>query len=172
MSLRFAESQLVDDRYGRCAVAPTVPGCVGSPINCKLSLARLRRLAEGPAHRYTIVAGHRRFAAMRRCAAEDPSNARWRSVDVVVRHIDKDEALALMLVENLQRKAFSPLEEAIALQRLRVVRGWTQQTRGTSSPQIRDVRVAPTPCAGRHCLERCCSCRPSGDHNGRGAPCS
>jgi ParB family chromosome partitioning protein len=81
-------------------------------------------------NRYTIVAGHRRFAALRRCAAEDPCDARWRSVDVVVRHIDEDEALALMLVENLQRKAFTPLEEAVALQRLRVVRGWTNKRVG------------------------------------------
>jgi ParB-like chromosome segregation protein Spo0J len=35
-----------------------------------------------------------------------------------------------MLVENLQRKAFSRLEEAIALQRLRVVRGWTNKRVG------------------------------------------
>jgi ParB family chromosome partitioning protein len=74
--------------------------------------------------RYTIVAGHRRFAAWCRCAAAAPSDARWRSIDVVVRQIAEDEALALMLVENLQRKALSPLEEAIALQRLRVMHGW------------------------------------------------
>jgi ParB family transcriptional regulator, chromosome partitioning protein len=77
--------------------------------------------------RYTIVAGHRRFAAWCRCAAAEPSDQRWRAVEVVVREIGPEEALTLMLVENLQRKALSPLEEAITLQRVRITRGWTNR---------------------------------------------
>ena len=66
-----------------------------------------------PTSRKIAIRSSPDIVVLRRCAgalAEDPSDARWRSVDVVVRHIDEDEALALMLVENLQRKAFTPLE--------------------------------------------------------------
>jgi ParB/RepB/Spo0J family partition protein len=77
--------------------------------------------------RFTVVAGHRRFAAWCRCATEAPSDPRWRSIDVIVRDIGQEEALTLMLVENLERKALSPLEEAITLQRVRLERGWTNR---------------------------------------------
>lgn len=78
--------------------------------------------------RYVVVAGHRRLAAWRQCASEAPSDPRWRTIDVVVAHdVGAEEALTLMLVENLQRKSLSPLQEAITLQRLRVERGWTNR---------------------------------------------
>jgi ParB/RepB/Spo0J family partition protein len=77
--------------------------------------------------RYVVVAGHRRFAAWIRCASEAPSDARWRTIDAVVRDVSAEEALTLMLVENLQRKSLSPLQEAVTLQRLRVERGWSNR---------------------------------------------
>jgi ParB family transcriptional regulator, chromosome partitioning protein len=78
--------------------------------------------------RYVVVAGHRRLAAWRHCASQSPSDPRWRTIDVVVAHdVGAEEALTLMLVENLQRKSLSPLQEAVTLQRLRVERGWTNR---------------------------------------------
>ncbi len=77
--------------------------------------------------RYAVVAGHRRLAAWLRCAREAPSDPRWRTIDAVIRDVGAEEALTLMLVENLQRKSLSPLQEAITLQRLRVERGWTNR---------------------------------------------
>jgi ParB/RepB/Spo0J family partition protein len=81
--------------------------------------------------RYVVVAGHRRLAAWLRCAADAPSETRWRTIDVVVVYdVGPEEALTLMLVENLQRKSLSPLQEAVTLQRLRVERGWTNRQVG------------------------------------------
>jgi ParB family chromosome partitioning protein len=77
--------------------------------------------------RYMVVAGHRRFAAWVRCASAAPSDPHWRAIDAMVRDVDAQEALTLMLVENVQRKSLSPLQEALALQRLRVDRGWTNR---------------------------------------------
>jgi ParB family transcriptional regulator, chromosome partitioning protein len=77
--------------------------------------------------RYVVVAGHRRLAAWCRCASEAPTDARWRLIDAVVRQVRAEEALTLMLVENLQRKSLSPLQEAVTLQRLRQERSWTNR---------------------------------------------
>jgi ParB family chromosome partitioning protein len=77
--------------------------------------------------RYIVIAGHRRLAAWIRCASEAPSDPRWRSIDVVVHDIGAEEALTLMLVENLQRRSLTPLQEAITLQRLRAERNFTNR---------------------------------------------
>ena len=78
--------------------------------------------------RYVVVAGHRRLAAWLCCAGEAPSDPRWRAIDaVVVNDVGPEEALTLMLVENLQRRSLTPLQEAVTLQRLREERGWTNR---------------------------------------------
>jgi ParB family chromosome partitioning protein len=77
--------------------------------------------------RYVVVAGHRRLAAWLRCASEAPSDPRWRTIDVVVHDVNPEEALTLMLVENLQRRSLTPLQEALTLQRLRTERNWTNR---------------------------------------------
>jgi ParB family transcriptional regulator, chromosome partitioning protein len=78
--------------------------------------------------RYVVIAGHRRLAAWLRCASEAPSDPRWRAIDVVVANdVGPEEALTLMLVENLQRRSLTPLQEAVTLQRVRVERGWTNR---------------------------------------------
>jgi ParB family chromosome partitioning protein len=77
--------------------------------------------------RYVVVAGHRRLAAWLRCASEAPSDPRWRTIDVVVQDVGPEEALTLMLVENLQRRSLTPLQEAVTLQRLRLERNWTNR---------------------------------------------
>jgi ParB family transcriptional regulator, chromosome partitioning protein len=77
--------------------------------------------------RYVVVAGHRRLAAWLRCASQAPSDPRWRAIDVVIQEVGPEEALTLLLVENLQRRSLTPLQEAITLQRLRAERNWTNR---------------------------------------------
>ena len=60
--------------------------------------------------RYEIIAGERRWRAAQRAALRD--------VPVVIRDIEDNTALAMALIENIQREDLNPLEEALALQRL------------------------------------------------------
>lgn len=62
------------------------------------------------AHRYEIVAGERRWRAAQR--------AGLKRIPAVIRSIDAATAMAVALVENIQRADLNPLEEAQALQRL------------------------------------------------------
>ncbi len=70
-----------------------------------------------------LIAGHRRHAALRELAAEEPGDARWQSVLVIERDVDEQTAEALGLIENLQRTDLEPLDEAQAFVRLRDVYG-------------------------------------------------
>ena len=60
--------------------------------------------------RFEIIAGERRWRAAQL--------ASLREVPVVVRESDDHAALAMALIENIQREDLNPLEEAVALQRL------------------------------------------------------
>lgn len=62
------------------------------------------------AERYEIVAGERRWRAAQRAGLT--------SIPAVVRTLDERGAMAVALVENIQRADLNPLEEAQALQRL------------------------------------------------------
>jgi len=62
------------------------------------------RPAPGTVDRFEIVAGERRFRALTRLE--------WADVPVIVRDADDETLLVLALVENLQREALNPLEEA------------------------------------------------------------
>lgn len=62
------------------------------------------------ADRYEIVAGERRWRAAQRAGLS--------SIPVVVRELDERSAMAIALVENIQRADLNALEEAEALQRL------------------------------------------------------
>lgn len=62
------------------------------------------------ANRYEIIAGERRWRAARR--------AGLKQIPAVVRNVDSNTAMAVALVENIQRADLNPLEEAEALQRL------------------------------------------------------
>ncbi|MCC2658140.1 MAG: ParB/RepB/Spo0J family partition protein [Panacagrimonas sp.] len=62
------------------------------------------------AERYEIVAGERRWRAAQRAGLT--------SIPAVVRELDERGAMAVALVENIQRADLNPLEEAVALQRL------------------------------------------------------
>lgn len=60
--------------------------------------------------RFELVAGERRFRAV--------TSLEWSEVPVVVRDADDETLLVLALVENLQREALNPLEEAEGYQAL------------------------------------------------------
>jgi ParB family chromosome partitioning protein len=73
---------------------------------------------ESPAVAYTIVAGHRRAAALRKL--------RWTTTEVIIRPpMRPDEVLAAMLIENGQRAGLDPIEEARAIRTLGAQHGWT-----------------------------------------------
>jgi len=69
--------------------------------------------------RYEIVAGERRWRASQL--------AGLREVPVLVREIPDEAALAMALIENIQRENLNPLEEAMGLQRLIDEFGMTHQ---------------------------------------------
>ena len=67
----------------------------------------VRPLAEG---RYEIIAGERRWRAAQQAGLSD--------IPVVVRDVPDKTAMAMGLIENIQREDLNPLEESTALQRL------------------------------------------------------
>jgi ParB family chromosome partitioning protein len=62
------------------------------------------RPAPGSVDRYELVAGERRFRAI--------SQLGWEDVPVLVREASDETLLVLAMVENLQREALNPMEEA------------------------------------------------------------
>lgn len=69
--------------------------------------------------KYEIIAGERRFRAAQLAGLTE--------VPVVIRDIPDEAALAISLIENIQREDLNPLEEAVALQRLLDEFGLTHQ---------------------------------------------
>lgn len=67
----------------------------------------VRPIAE---HRYEIIAGERRFRAAQLAGLNQ--------VPVVIKAIDDQSTMALALIENMQREDLSPLDEALAIERL------------------------------------------------------
>lgn len=76
----------------------------------------VRPIAEG---RYEIIAGERRWRASQQAGLSE--------IPVVVREVDEQAAIAIALIENIQREDLNPLEEAGALQRLLTEFGLTHQ---------------------------------------------
>jgi ParB family transcriptional regulator, chromosome partitioning protein len=72
-------------------------------------VVRPRAAGNGPA-RYEIVAGERRWRAAKLAGLT--------TVPVVVRELDDQSALAVALIENLQREDLNPLDQAESLARL------------------------------------------------------
>jgi ParB family chromosome partitioning protein len=66
--------------------------------------------AAGAAIRYEIVAGERRWLAAKLADLTD--------IPVIVRELSDQDAVAVALIENIQREELTPAEEARALQRL------------------------------------------------------
>lgn len=71
------------------------------------------------AERYEIVAGERRWRAAQLAGLDE--------VPVLIRSIPDEQALAMALIENIQRENLNPLEEAQGLQRLIDEFGLTHQ---------------------------------------------
>ncbi|HJA21472.1 MAG TPA: nucleoid occlusion protein [Candidatus Limosilactobacillus intestinipullorum] len=77
-------------------------------------------LREYEAAKYEIIAGERRFRAMKLL--------KWETAPAIIEKMSDHEAASLALVENLQRSQLSPVEEAQAYQRLMDLNHLTQAT--------------------------------------------
>ncbi len=69
--------------------------------------------------RYEIIAGERRWRASQLASLQE--------IPVVIREVDDQAAMAMALIENIQRDDLNPLEEATALDRLLHEFGLTHQ---------------------------------------------
>ena len=69
--------------------------------------------------RYEIIAGERRWRASQLAGLE--------RIPAMVRDVSDEAAIAMALIENIQREDLSPIEEAVALQRLQQEFQLTQQ---------------------------------------------
>ena len=69
--------------------------------------------------KYEIIAGERRWRATQLAGLD--------SIPVVVRDVSDEAAIAMALIENIQREDLNPIEEAAALQRLQQEFDLTQQ---------------------------------------------
>ena len=76
----------------------------------------VRPLAE---NRYEIIAGERRWRAAQIAGLGE--------VPVLIRDVPDDAAIAMALIENIQREDLNPIEEAVALSRLQKEFELTQQ---------------------------------------------
>ena len=90
-------AELADSIRAQGVVQPIVVRPVGTPS------------ATAP-QRYEIIAGERRWRAAQMAGLAD--------VPAVVRRVDDETAVAMALIENIQRENLNPLEEALALSRL------------------------------------------------------
>lgn len=70
-------------------------------------------------NKFEIIAGERRWRAARMAGLQ--------TVPVVIRNIPDQQALAVALIENIQREDLNPLEQAIGIQRLINEFGLTHQ---------------------------------------------
>jgi len=90
-------TELADSIKAQGVIQPIVVRPVGTP-------------GAGEQQRYEIIAGERRWRAAQIAGLTD--------IPAVVRHVDDEHAVALALIENIQREDLNPLEEALALSRL------------------------------------------------------
>ena len=81
--------------------------------------------------RYEIIAGERRYRAA--------EQAGLREVPVLVRDVADNAALAMALIENIQREDLNPLEEAQGLARLIEEFGLTQELAGQAVGRSRSA---------------------------------
>ncbi|MBE01997.1 ParB/RepB/Spo0J family partition protein [uncultured Marinobacter sp.] len=75
----------------------------------------VRAIAEG---RYELIAGERRWRAAQMAELD--------RIPAIIRDVPDDAAIAMALIENIQRENLNPIEEAFALQRLQDEFGLTQ----------------------------------------------
>ena len=91
----------------------------------------LLRPAPGSPGRYELVAGERRLRAVQSLG--------WKDVPAVTREVDDDTLLVLALVENLQREALNPMEEALGYQVLVAQHGMSHAQVGRSVGKSRST---------------------------------
>ena len=90
-------AELADSIKAQGVVQPIVVRPVGVP-------------AAGESQRYEIIAGERRWRAAQLAGRAD--------IPAVIRNVPDEAAVAMSLIENIQRENLNPLEEARALDRL------------------------------------------------------
>ena len=99
-------SELADSIKAQGVVQPIVVRPLEPPVN-------------GESQRYEIIAGERRWRAAQMAGLSE--------IPAVIRHIPDEAAIAVALIENIQRENLNPLEEARALDRLVSEFGLTHQ---------------------------------------------
>ena len=79
--------------------------------------------------RYTVIAGGRRLRAIGQALqlALPEERPRLRRVKVVLSDSPEGERRIIQLIENIQREALPPLDEARALQEVMQLRGWSRR---------------------------------------------
>jgi len=106
----------------------------------------LRPAAPGQGLRYEIIAGERRWRAAQLAGLAD--------IPAVIRDVPDNAAIAMALIENIQREDLNPLEEARALERLISEFGVTHQqaadavgrSRSAVTNLLRLLELAPEVC--------------------------
>ena len=99
--------------------APTPAGLYRHAGTELLGQLLLEPPANGESQRYEIIAGERRWRAAQMAGLTE--------IPAVIRHIPDESAIAVALIENIQRENLNPLEEARALERLVSEFGLTHQ---------------------------------------------
>jgi len=125
--------ELADSIKAQGVVQPIVVRPVDTPGN-------------GASQRYEIIAGERRWRAAQMAGLSE--------IPAVIRHIPDEAAIAMALIENIQRENLNPLEEARALERLISEFGLTHQqaaeavgrSRAGVSNLLRLLELAPEVC--------------------------
>ena len=126
-------AELADSIKAQGVVQPIVVRALGAPD-------------VGESQRYEIIAGERRWRAAQMAGLTE--------IPAVIRHIPDDAAIAIALIENIQRENLNPLEEARALTRLITEFGLTHQeaadavgrSRAGVSNMLRLLELAPEVC--------------------------
>ncbi len=126
-------AELADSIKSQGVVQPIVVRALGAPDG-------------GASQRYEIVAGERRWRAAQMAGLTE--------IPAVIRHIPDNAAIAVALIENIQREDLNPLEEARALTRLITDFGLTHQetadaigrSRASVSNMLRLLELAPEVC--------------------------
>jgi ParB family chromosome partitioning protein len=96
--------------------------------------------------RYEIIAGERRWRAAQQAGLQE--------IPAIIRQVPDDAAIAMALIENIQREDLNPLEEGRALQRLIAEFGLTHQqaadavgrSRAAVSNLLRLLELPPQVC--------------------------
>jgi ParB family chromosome partitioning protein len=126
-------SELADSIKAQGVVQPIVVRPIGEPDDRGVQ-------------RYEIIAGERRWRAAQLAGLKD--------IPAVIRRVPDEAAIAMALIENIQREDLNPLEEARALERLISEFGLTHQqaadavgrSRAAVSNLLRLLELPPEVC--------------------------